>query len=97
MKRTKAIQFGDVLQQYLRMEGLETPLNEFRLVNEAWPEVVGHGVARYTTNIEIHNQTLFVRMTSPALRQNLSMMRSQLIKKLNAYVGAQVIVNIVFS
>lgn len=97
IRRTKTIPIGDALRMYLRQEGLETPLNEHRLINEAWPNVVGRGLASYTGNMRIQNQTLYVSISSPALRQNLSMMRSQLVQKLNAYVGAQVIVNIVFS
>lgn len=64
---------------------------------EAWPEVAGPVVARYTLNIYIYNQTLFVRLSNPALRSDLSMMRGELVKKLNDVVGEQVITDIRFS
>ena len=80
----------------LREQGLETPLMQKRLV-EAWPEVAGPVVARYTLNTYIYNQTLFVRLSNPALRSDLSMMRGELVKKLNAVVGEQVITDIRFS
>lgn len=67
-----------------------------RLV-EAWPEVAGPVVARYTLNTYIYNQTLFVRLSNPALRSDLSMMRGELVKKLNDVVGEQVITDIRFS
>lgn len=81
---------GDVLQQFLRQEGLETPLLQMRVV-DAWDQVVGPTVSRYTTNKYIQNQTLFVKIANPALRQDLSMMRTQLTRRLNEAVGASVI------
>jgi predicted nucleic acid-binding Zn ribbon protein len=79
----------------MREQGLETPLNQKRLV-EAWPEVAGPVIARYTLNTYIYNQTLFVRLSNPALRSDLSMMRQELVKKLNDYVGEQVITDVRF-
>ena len=49
MKRNNTEQIGDVLRQFLRQQGLETPLNEYRLV-DAWKDVVGPVITRYTTN-----------------------------------------------
>lgn len=86
----------DILLRNLREQGLEAPLMQKRLV-EAWPEVAGPVVARYTLNTYIYNQTLFVRLSNPALRSDLSMMRGELVKKLNDVVGEQVITDIRFS
>ena len=85
----------DLLQQYLREEGLETPLLQKRLI-DSWETVAGKVIARYTTEKYIRNQTLYVKLTVPALRADLSMMRGELVRKLNAYVGSQVIVDIRF-
>ena len=75
--------------------GLESPLNEFRLV-QAWKDVVGPVIAKYTSNLYIKNQVLYVHLTSSVLRQELMMGRDILVRNLNAKVGAQVIVNIIF-
>lgn len=64
MKRNNTEQVGEVLRRLLRQEGLETPLNEYRLV-DAWKDVVGEAIARYTTNIYIKNQVLFVHLSHP--------------------------------
>ena len=42
------------------------------------------------------NQTLYVHLTSAALRQELMMGREMLIRALNTKVGATVITNIIF-
>lgn len=95
MRRNNAEQIGDVIRYFLRQQGLESPLNEYRLV-QAWDDMVGPAIARYTDNLYIKNQTLYVHLSSAVLRQELMMARELLIKNLNRAVGAQVIVNIVF-
>ena len=95
MRRNNAEQIGDVIRYFLRQQGLESPLNEYRLV-QAWDDMVGPVIARYTDNLYIKNQTLYVHLTSAVLRQELMMARELLIKNLNRAVGTQVIVNIVF-
>lgn len=86
---------GDVLRKVLRVQGLEAPLNEMHLV-DAWPEVVGSVVMRYTSNLFIKNQTLHVQLTSAVARQELSMGKTLLVKRLNEKAGAQVITDIMF-
>lgn len=95
MKRNDAQSIGQLIRAYLRQESLESPLNERRLVN-AWPEVVGPAIASYTDGLFVRNQTLFVHLTSSALRQELMMGRDLLVRNLNKHVGAQVITNIIF-
>lgn len=95
MRKGNTEHLGDVIRQFLRQQQLESPLNEYRLV-DAWKDVVGPAVARYTLNLYIKNQTLCVHLSSATLRQELMMYRKQLVKSLNERVGAQVIVDIVF-
>ena len=85
----------DLILRNLRAQGLETPLLQKRLI-DAWPTVAGDMVASYTENVYIRNQTLFVHLTSPALRADLSMMQQELVRKLTAQVGSQVIAGIRF-
>ena len=85
----------DLILHNLRQQGLETPLLQKRLV-EAWPLVAGEAIARYTLNTYIMNQTLYVKLSAPALRADLSMRRSEFVKRLNEHVGSQVIADIRF-
>ncbi|EJW92850.1 protein containing DUF721 [gut metagenome] len=95
MKRNNAEQIGLLVKRYLRQESLESPLNEYRLI-QAWPEVLGSTIAAYTKDLFIKNQVLYVHLTSAALRQELMMGRELLVRNLNKHVGAQVITNIIF-
>lgn len=96
MFRREVKSVAELLLSNLRRQGLETPLLQKRLV-ESWPAVVGNAISRYTINIYIRNQTLFVHLSSPALRADLSMRRKELVNRLNAAVGSQIIVDIKFS
>ena len=93
MFRREVKSVADVLQQLLREEGLETPLQQKSLI-DSWETVTGRIVARYTTEKFIQNQTLYVKIVNPALRQDLAMMRQQLVKRLNEQVGSFIISDI---
>ena len=86
----------ELILKNLREQGLETPLLQKRLI-EAWPTVAGEAIARYTTGVRIHNQTLFVSLSIPALRADLSMRRKEFVDRLNEYVGNQMIADIRFN
>ena len=86
----------DLVMQNLRENGLETPLLQKRLV-DAWPEVAGPSVARFTREVSIYNQVLYVKLSSPVLRTELSMRRQTFIDKLNHLVGARIITDIRFN
>lgn len=94
MKKKDSEQVGGVILQYLREMGLEIPLNEHRLI-QAWDKVLGPAVSKYTRELRIYNQVLFVTVTSAALRNELMMRRTELVARLNAEAGAQVITQIV--
>ena len=86
----------DLILKNLRAQGLETPLLQKRLM-DSWAEVVGEFVANYTESMYIRNQTLYVHLTTPAMRADLSMMRREIVNKLNAHVGTQVIADVRFN
>ncbi|MBR4842726.1 MAG: DUF721 domain-containing protein [Bacteroidaceae bacterium] len=94
MKRTDSEKVGNVILQYLRENGLETPLNEHRIIR-AWGEVLGPSISSYTKDLRIYNQVLFATITSSVVRNELMMRRTDLVKRLNSHVGAQVITQIV--
>ncbi len=95
MKRRNTEELRDVLLRALRQGGLETPLNEHRAIH-AWPKIAGESIARMTADVQLRDGTMYIKITRPALRQDLSMMRTQLAQRINSKVGAQVVQQIVF-
>ena len=95
MIHTKSQPGHDILLAWLRAEGLETPLLEYRVV-QAWPEVMGEVISRYTRQVFVKDGKLQVQLTSPSLRQNLMMEHKRIAQKLNDHVGAYVVSDVSF-
>ena len=92
-KKEKPI--GSLINQFLRQQGLEAPLQEYRLL-AAWGEVAGLEVERVTRKLFVRNQTLVVELSSPVIRSEMMMRRGDLVRMLNDKAGAQVITDIMF-
>ncbi|MCF0245014.1 MAG: DUF721 domain-containing protein [Bacteroidaceae bacterium] len=95
MFRRRETHINNPLNELLRKTGLETPLLQRRLI-AAWPSVVGEYISSLTGEMFIKNQTLMVKLNSPALRQELSMHQTKLTEHLNNKVNAQIITRIRF-
>lgn len=85
-------------------EGIGKLLNTYRLkgkfdetsVIAFWPELMGKAVANRTTQIYISQKKLFVRLESSVVKNDLMMVRTGIIQKINERAGTEVIVDIVF-
>jgi hypothetical protein len=95
MKKSNTERIDSVIQQFMRINGIETPYNQYKLI-QAWPEVMGEYIAQHTDNIFIKNQTLHVHITSPAIKQNLLLEHRAIAQRLNRKINAQVIEDILF-
>lgn len=95
MFKRDVLSISEVLALFMRQSGIETPLRQRRLM-ALWGEVAGPTAARYTGRMFISGQTLHVKLTNAALRSDLSMSRTALVKRLNNAVGAHVISDIHF-
>lgn len=93
MFRREVKSINDLLNMYLRHEGLETPLQQKRAI-DAWDNLMGEMITRYTGEKFIKNQTLYVKIINPALRQDLSMMKTHIVQRINQAVGSQVITDV---
>lgn len=93
MRRGETKSIAELVRATCREEGIETPLNEYRLM-QAWYKVLGTAVTAFTKELKIRNQVLYVSLTSSVVRHELMMNRRSLVQKLNNAVGAQVITDI---
>ncbi|MBL7888272.1 MAG: DUF721 domain-containing protein [Bacteroidia bacterium] len=84
----------EVIEQMLKAYRLDDRMAEKRLIS-AWDNVMGLMIAKHTKEIYINNKQLYVTLDSSALRNELSMARSKIIKMLNESVGSEVINEII--
>lgn len=94
MERKKVQSLGSIIKEYLKESHLEGKMAEVEVVN-AWPEVLGKTVARATKNVYIKNGTLFVKLKSSIVRNELFMMRQDIINALNKHVGVIIVKDLV--
>jgi len=84
----------DAIEQLLKTYKLDDRLAEKQLIG-SWENVMGAMIAKHTTDIYIRHQQLFVTLDSAALRNELSLAKSKIVKLLNDGVGRNVINEII--
>ncbi|EDM34364.1 hypothetical protein PBAL39_08756 [Pedobacter sp. BAL39] len=85
-------------------EGIGKLLNTYKLKGKfdetsiilLWPELMGKAIANRTTQIYISQGKLFVRLESAVIKNELLMVRTGIIQKLNERAGSEVVKEIVF-
>lgn len=95
MKRTQAQTVGQIVENFLKQENLDTQLDELR-ANALWPQIVGDGINRYTARRSVAGGVLTVYITSAPLRNELMLMRTAIMARINEALGREVIRDIVF-
>tara|TARA_B100000579_G_C22136789_1_gene534601 strand:+ start:92 stop:391 length:300 start_codon:yes stop_codon:yes gene_type:complete len=65
-------------------------------LNKIWINVMGKNVSQYTGNIYIKNNTLYLKINSSALKQELSYGKDKIIDNINKEIGSDEIKKIIF-
>jgi predicted nucleic acid-binding Zn ribbon protein len=94
MRRTNTVNIAQALAEVLGKYKISGKILEARII-AAWPEVLGP-LAKPDDELYIKNKVLFVNLSSSVIRNELSMMRSKLVQRLNEKAGEKVITDIVF-
>jgi len=84
----------EVIEELLKVYRLEDKLENVNLIN-SWEKVVGKMISNHTQNLQVNNRVLHVKVDSAALRHELHMERSKILKKLNKEAGKKVIDEII--
>ncbi len=80
----------------LRACGLQGRLVEYRIFGQ-WEHVVGPAIARHARPRVLRGKKLYLLVDSPAWMQQLSLMRPEIIEKLNERLGTGVVKEITLS
>ena len=95
MSRDNDKTLKEAMAQMLKVYKLKGKYDETHVV-ESWETVVGKAVANRTNEIFIRDKKLFVRIESSVVKNELTIMRSQIIANLNEKAGAEVVQEIIF-
>lgn len=85
---------SDVLQQFIQVNKLESGMDKID-VEQAWKLLMGNGVNSYTQEVILKGNTLYVKLTSAVLREELSYGKDKIIKMLNEELRKDVVTNLV--
>lgn len=85
---------SELLQLFRTENNLDQGLNEFD-VYEAWKAVLGPGITSYTLDIAFKRTTLYVKLSSSIVRDELSYGREKIVKMLNEELKRELITDLV--
>jgi predicted nucleic acid-binding Zn ribbon protein len=95
IKRTNDKTIKEAVEQLLNVYKLRRKFDETSLI-AAWPEMMGKAIASRTTQMYIRERRMFIRVDSSVVKNELVMIRSQILDKMNERAGKTVLDEIVF-
>lgn len=94
MSRGTDMTIKEAVEKMLEVYKLRRKYDETALI-AAWPELMGQAIANRTKQLYIRDKKLFVKVESSVIKNELVLMRSQIIGRLNERAGQVVIEDIV--
>ena len=88
------ISIADALLEFIENNRLQNGLDKVN-VKSAWNLVLGPAISKYTTQINLDRDTLFVQLSSSVLREELGYGKEKIIKLLNEELGKDLIKKLV--
>ena len=94
MKKHNDQKIDEALKDMLQKYRLSSKLNQTK-VKSLWGELMGPSISRYTKDIVIRRNKLFVTLESSPLKQELSLGKEKIRKIINEELGDDVIKEVV--
>ena len=88
------IELKNLINTFLKKNKLEKGLLNIE-VKKAWFDLMNNGVANYTSDVSLRNKTLYIKLSSPALKEELSYGKEKLIKLINEKLEEDVVEKII--
>ena len=95
MRKTNDKSLKDAIEQMLQVYKIKKRYEETGVIAH-WPELVGKSVANRTKEIYIYNKKLFLRIESSVVKNELMLMRSQIIEKINEKAKEILVEDVIF-
>jgi predicted nucleic acid-binding Zn ribbon protein len=84
------------LGSMLKARGLQGSLGEYRILGQ-WEKTVGASIARHAQPRSVRGKKLYLSVDSPAWMQQLSLLKPEIIEKLNGNLGKDTIKDIMLT
>jgi predicted nucleic acid-binding Zn ribbon protein len=95
MRKTNDKSLKEAIEQMLNVYKIKRRYDETAIVS-LWPDLVGKSVANRTKELFIRDKKLFLRIESSVIKNELVLMRRQIIQKINEDAKTELVADIVF-
>jgi hypothetical protein len=85
---------SEVLQQFIQVNKLEAGMDKID-VEQAWKSLMGNGVNSYTQEVILKGSTVYVKLTSAVLREELSYGKQKIIAMLNEELRKEIVKDLI--
>ena len=95
MRKANDKPLKEAIEQMLQVYKLKRRYDETSVIAH-WPELVGKMVASRTKELFVHDKKLFLRIESSVIKNELMLMRGQIINKINDEAKGLLVEEIIF-
>ena len=95
MRKANDKSLKDAIEQMLNVYKIKRRFDETAII-AAWPNLVGTSVANRTKELFIHDKKLYLRIESSVIKNELMMIRSQIIEKINDEAKSVLVEEVIF-
>ena len=88
------LKIDSLIKFFIKENNLENGLENVK-IKDMWHELMKNGIANYTTDINLKNGTLYIKLKSSVLREELSYGKEKIVKLLNEKLKKDLIKKIV--
>lgn len=85
---------GDALKQFLQQSRFKGQIQALQ-IEEAWEQIMGKTISKYTDKIQIHGTTLYITTSVAPLKQELLYQKSKIVQRVNEALGENVVKEVV--
>lgn len=78
----------DLMGSFIKENNLSKGMQKIT-IKENWNSLMGNGVASYTEKVELRNGTLYVKLSSSVLRQELDYGKEKIKEMMNEALGGE--------
>ena len=95
MRKANDKSLKEAIEQMLQVYKIKKRYEETGVAAH-WPELVGKSVANRTKEIYVHDKKLFLRIESSVIKNELVLMRKQIIDKINEKAKETLVEDVIF-
>lgn len=95
MRKANDKSLKEAIEQMMQVYKIKRKYDETGVIAN-WPDLVGKSVANRTKELFIHDKKLFLRIESSVIKNELMLMRTQIIDKINEDAKSVLVDEIIF-